>query len=99
MTAHKEVQEILNRRFDDLALIDEALVADGAHEKARDNAREHGNKGLALIGDALLRLVIVDDCMIAGYSTAKQSVPAAQILSSCRGRPVRPYFLHAVEDR
>ncbi len=90
MTAHKDVQQSLNHRFDDLALIDEALVADGTHEKARDNAREHGNKALALIGDALLRLIIVDDCMTAGYSTGRSSIPAAQILSSRSGRPVRP---------
>ncbi len=93
MAAQENVQQILNHRFDDLTLIDEALVADGAREKARENAREHGNKGLALIGDAVLRLVIVDDCMMTGYSTGRSSVPASQILSSCSVRPVRPSLL------
>ena len=69
MSAHEDVQDILCHSFENVSLIDEALVADGAHEKSRENARAHGNKGLALIGDALLRLVIVDDCIVAGYST------------------------------
>jgi ribonuclease-3 len=72
MSANKDLETILQYEFRDSSLLDEALVAAGAGtSKSPDNARQHGNKALALIGDALLRLVIVDDGILAGASTGK----------------------------
>ena len=72
MTTREEVERILQYKFRDHTLLDEALVASGAGpSRSPNDARRHGNKGLALIGDALLRLVIVDDGIIEGASTGK----------------------------
>lgn len=76
MTGHGEIESILQYEFRDHALLDEALVASGARPStSRNDARKHGNKCLALIGDTLLRLVIVDDGIIGGASTGKIMAP------------------------
>jgi len=72
MTGRREIESILGYEFRDHALLDEALLASGAGpSKSPDDTRKHGNKGLALIGDAVLRLVIVDDGIIEGASTGR----------------------------
>lgn len=65
------IETTLNYRFRDRKLLQEALIAAGAGLRSRANARKHGNKGLALIGDAILRLVLVDDGILTGKSTGK----------------------------
>jgi ribonuclease-3 len=66
-----QVERALNYKFHDQKLLQEALIAAGAGAESPVNARKHGNKGLALIGDAILRLVLVDDGVLTGKSTAR----------------------------
>ncbi|KAH6873605.1 hypothetical protein B0T10DRAFT_533246 [Thelonectria olida] len=62
----------MNRHGKDHALLEEALSAAGASPSVPMNDIERqGNKRLALIGDAVLRMVIVDDGIVAGKTTAK----------------------------
>ncbi|RYP48289.1 hypothetical protein DL768_005799 [Monosporascus sp. mg162] len=52
-------------------LLDEALLAAGAPvSDAQVEGNEQGNKGLALIGDALIRLAIVDQGYVDGARTS-----------------------------
>ncbi|KAK5997727.1 hypothetical protein PT974_00083 [Cladobotryum mycophilum] len=70
MPDQHEIQNILAYEFRDFELVSEAFQAPGAGQSlSRDNARRHGNKGLAQIGDAVLRLVIIDDGIMEGAST------------------------------
>ncbi|KAM4055262.1 ribonuclease III domain-containing protein [Hirsutella rhossiliensis] len=80
MASHKEIENILQYQFQDARLLEEALTAaDAAPSKPPNNVRKNGNKALALIGDALLRLVVVDDGIAEGATTAKcQKVCAAE---------------------
>ncbi|KAK2684576.1 hypothetical protein QWA68_016807 [Fusarium oxysporum] len=71
MKERKELEAILQYEFRDPSILKEALLADGAEPaNSRSDANKHGNKRLALIGDALLRLVLVDDSIMGGASTA-----------------------------
>ncbi|KAL7931258.1 ribonuclease III domain-containing protein [Trichoderma chlorosporum] len=68
--ANQTVQDILQYQFRNPKLLEEALHAAGSTPKTtRQNPREHGNKGLALIGDAVLRLAVVDDGILDGKTT------------------------------
>ncbi|KID86976.1 Ribonuclease III [Metarhizium guizhouense ARSEF 977] len=69
--APHQVEQTLQYNFKDPALLDEALVAAGAGPKKAKTARNKGNKVLALVGDALLRLVLVDDSVVAGQTPCK----------------------------
>ncbi|KJK75830.1 hypothetical protein H634G_09194 [Metarhizium anisopliae BRIP 53293] len=69
--ASNQIEHALQYKFKDPALLEEALVAAGAGPKKAKTAREKGNKVLALIGDALLRLVLVDDSVVAGQAPGK----------------------------
>jgi ribonuclease-3 len=70
MKKRKELEAILQYQFRDPSILDEALLADGAEPaNSATDAKKHGNKRLALIGDALLRLVLVDDSIVGGAST------------------------------
>lgn len=70
MKERKELEAILQYEFRDPSILEEALLADGAEPAiSPTDANKHGNKRLALIGDALLRLVLVDDSIIGGGST------------------------------
>lgn len=71
--ASNQIEHALQYKFKDPALLEEALVAAGAGPKKAKTAREKGNKVLALIGDALLRLVLVDDSVVAGQAPGKGS--------------------------
>lgn len=63
--ARKKIEERLQYRFKDLRLLKEALVAQGSKPSTkRTDGRKHGNKSLALIGDAVFRLVVVDNGVI-----------------------------------
>ncbi|KAH7117487.1 ribonuclease III domain-containing protein [Dactylonectria macrodidyma] len=72
MVKNHPVERIIQYDFKDHALLEEALSAAGASLSVPMNDIERqGNKRLALVGDALLRLVIVDDGIVAGKTTAK----------------------------
>jgi ribonuclease-3 len=69
MKERKKLEAILQYQFRDPSILEEALLADGAEPtNSATDTRKHGNKHLALIGDALLRLVLIDDSIIAGAS-------------------------------
>ncbi|SPJ79168.1 uncharacterized protein FTOL_07559 [Fusarium torulosum] len=80
MKDRKELEAILQYEFRDPSILKEALLADGAEPaNSATDPKKHGNKRLALIGDALLRLVLVDDSIIGGASTAEsQKICAAE---------------------
>ncbi|KAL7913656.1 ribonuclease III domain-containing protein [Trichoderma velutinum] len=68
--SNQSVQDILQYKFRNPKLLEEALRAAGADPNTtRQNPRAHGNKGLAMIGDAILRLAVVDDGIIDGKTT------------------------------
>lgn len=70
MPANEEIENVLQYHFRDRALLKEALVAAGVDpSNGHKNTRRNGNKALALVGDALLRLVLVDDSISGGAST------------------------------
>ncbi|RYO94142.1 hypothetical protein DL764_007892 [Monosporascus ibericus] len=59
--------------FKNEKLLDEAFLAAGASvSNVRVEGNEQGNKGLALIGDALIRLAIVDQGYVGGARTGKE---------------------------
>jgi ribonuclease-3 len=62
----------LKYHFKTKTLIEEALLAAGASESRNDiEGLTEGNKRLALVGDAVLRLVILHDWFPSGTSTGK----------------------------
>ncbi|UKZ83559.1 hypothetical protein TrVFT333_011368 [Trichoderma virens FT-333] len=68
--ANQTVQDILQYQFRNPKLLEEALRAAGSDPTTtRQTPRTHGNKGLAMIGDAVLRLAVVDDGIIDGKTT------------------------------
>lgn len=68
-------QGILQYQFRNPKLLEEALRAPGTDPTTtRQNPRAHGNKGLAMIGDAVLRLAVVDDGIIDGKTTRELSM-------------------------
>ncbi|KAH7312768.1 hypothetical protein B0I35DRAFT_437708 [Stachybotrys elegans] len=70
MADHQEIEEILQYHFEHPDLLEEAITAPGIYRREYLNyTGAHGNKSLALIGDALLRLVLVDDGVKEGLST------------------------------
>jgi ribonuclease III len=90
-----QVEWALNYKFHDQKLLQEALIAAGAGAVSPVNARKHGNKGLALIGDAILRLVLVDDGVLTGKSTGEPfqkkhicldwRFPTNNVIAKCEG--------------
>ncbi|PKK49023.1 hypothetical protein CI102_6431 [Trichoderma harzianum] len=68
--SNQTVQDILQYQFRNPKLLEEALRAPGTDPTTtRQSPRAHGNKGLAMIGDAVLRLAVVDDGIIDGKTT------------------------------
>jgi ribonuclease-3 len=65
-------QNHLHYSFKNAGLLEEAFVADGA-AVLRDDVEgpRAGNKRLALIGDAVLRLSVLDEWYLEGGSTGK----------------------------
>nr|CEG04575.1 unnamed protein product [Fusarium clavum] len=55
-----------------ISILDEALLADSVEPaNLAINAKKYGNKRLALIGDALLCLILVNNSIIGGASIAE----------------------------
>lgn len=72
MSVQEAAESIIDYHFASPELLEEALQAAGASvsEKSVSGDRE-GNKRLALVGDTLLRLVILDNWYPGGTSTGK----------------------------
>lgn len=65
-------QAHLHYSFKNANLLEEAFIADGAVNSRHDvQGPKAGNKRLALIGDAVLRLSILDEWFPGGGSTSK----------------------------
>ena len=65
-----DIQNLMQYKFRDHKLLDEALTAAGQDPTTeRRNTRGNSNKALALIGDAVLRLILIDDAVRSGSST------------------------------
>ncbi|KAF3310051.1 hypothetical protein TWF173_010163 [Orbilia oligospora] len=60
MTNHASVQKIIGYNFKDIHLLTEALEAAG-RAVDHETGSVDGNKRLALVGDAVLRLILVDE--------------------------------------
>lgn len=64
-------QSRLHYSFKNAGLLEEAFLADGATESRHDvHGPKAGNKRLALIGDAVLRLSVLDEWFPGGGSTS-----------------------------
>ncbi|CAI6023409.1 unnamed protein product [Clonostachys chloroleuca] len=72
MRVQQVMERIIQRKFRNPKLLEEALIAAGADEEApMNNKKRQGNKRLALIGDAVLRLTLVDDGILLGKTTGQ----------------------------
>jgi ribonuclease-3 len=70
--ANATIEKILQYHFQDPGLLEEALQADGlTPSRSLEDPRTYGNRGLALIGDAILRLVVVNDGIELGKTLSK----------------------------
>lgn len=66
----KRLQQVMQYIFRDGAILDEARTAARQDQsRAHRNTRGHSNRSLALIGDALLRLILVDGAVREGKDT------------------------------
>lgn len=75
-----DIENILQYHFKDPALLNEALQADGSTPSlSKENPRKHGNKALAMIGDAVLRPVVIDDSIVGGKTRRKSYQYSTQI--------------------
>jgi ribonuclease-3 len=64
------LENIIKYHFANPQLLQEALTAEGASQSSQGPAG-NGNKRLALVGDALLRVVILDRWYPCGASTGE----------------------------
>ena len=72
MAYYKSLENQLEYSFHDVHLLNEAFVAAGAVKSRPDVEGDvSGNKRLALIGDAVLRLSILEEWFPSGESTGK----------------------------
>ena len=72
MAYYKSLENQLEYSFHDVHLLNEAFVAAGAVKSRPDVEGDvSGNKRLALIGDAVLRLSILEEWFPSGKSTGR----------------------------
>jgi dsRNA-specific ribonuclease len=73
----RDVEKILGYNFKNYTLLEKALESAGV--PCHGNNKNEGNKPLAQVGDALIRLITLDDCFQEGKNTvrrfAKKSFP------------------------
>lgn len=66
------IEDLIQYQFQAAHLAEEALTAAGAGQSSKSEhakePRRYGNKRLALLGDALIRLAVVDDWYPSGSS-------------------------------
>ncbi|KAH8753342.1 ribonuclease III domain-containing protein [Diaporthe sp. PMI_573] len=74
MDGATSLQNIIDYHFKNDKLLNEAILAAGASvSDVQVDGNKQGNKGLALIGDALIRLAIVDQGYADGARTGESS--------------------------
>jgi ribonuclease-3 len=74
-----DIENILQYQFKDPALLEEALHANGSiPSTSLKDPRKHRNKALALIGDAILRLVVVSDGIDGGKTLRKSFISSSE---------------------
>ncbi|KAH8747758.1 ribonuclease III domain-containing protein [Diaporthe sp. PMI_573] len=74
MDGATSLQNIIDYHFKNDKLLNEAVLAAGASvSDVQVDGNKQGNKGLALIGDALIRLAIVDQGYADGARTGESS--------------------------
>ena len=72
MAYYKSLENQLEYSFHDVHLLNEAFVAAGAVKSRPDVEGDvSGNKRLALIGDAVLRLSVLEEWFPSGESTSR----------------------------
>ena len=72
MAYYKSLENQLKYSFHNIHLLNEAFIAAGAVKSRPDVEGDiSGNKRLALIGDAVLRLSILEEWFPSGESTGK----------------------------
>jgi ribonuclease-3 len=76
MGRQSDVERIIGYHFTSPQLFEEAFEAAGVSEVNKGvTGQRHGNKRLALVGDALIRLAILDTWFPSGASTGKEYLP------------------------
>lgn len=84
MSDLESLQARLHYSFRDANLLEEALTAAGAAVSSREvDGPVSGNKRLALIGDAVLRLSVLDEWYLGGGSTGKLEMAHCARLTLC----------------
>ena len=74
MKAYNDVEEVIKYRFTNRSLLDEALITAGNnHTGNNTELGKPANKRLALVGDAVLRLAIVDHWWNQGDSSRRRN--------------------------
>jgi ribonuclease-3 len=88
MDGATSLQNIIDYHFKNDKLLNEAILAAGASvSDVQVDGNKQGNKGLALIGDALIRLAIVDQGYADGARTGEdQGLSGNSRLTSHRGK-------------
>ena len=72
MSYYESLQDQLHYAFHDTHLLEEAFIADGAVNSRNDlDGPPSGNKRLALIGNAVLRLSVLDEWFLSGGTTGE----------------------------
>jgi dsRNA-specific ribonuclease len=67
----RDVEKILGYNFKNYTLLEKALESAGV--PCHGNNKNEGNKPLAQVGDALIRLITLDDCFQEGKNTGTLS--------------------------
>lgn len=72
MDAKKTLEQDIGYVFNSKDLLEEALLAAGASNSSKEiDGPKQGNKRLALVGDAVLRLVVLDEWYPSCTATGK----------------------------
>lgn len=80
MSYYESLQRQLQYSFHDTHLLEEAFIADGAVKSRNDvEGPLSGNKRLALIGDAVLRLSVLEEWFPSGKNTGKRIFAFLQV--------------------
>ena len=75
MSNYDSLQDRINYHFKNLALLDQVFLAAGASESRSDiEGPTEGNKRLALLGDAVLRLCVLDEWYPSGTDTGMDTI-------------------------
>jgi ribonuclease-3 len=72
MLYYESLQHQLHYTFHGTHLLEEAFIADGAVKSRNDlDGPPSGNKRLALIGDAVIRLSVLEEWFLSGGTTGE----------------------------